>query len=229
MAFFAAKGKNKPSALARRRLRQQKDPEHGQEGVGWYRRFKNDYENYVPPPPPMDDPAYAASVRARAAKERQDDKDENDGGWGAAWNVNDNLRPQTDDQKRYAAAAEGGAIAEWDGTQQNVDPWAFTKEEPPPRTDTDTWDVVADEPEVVETLQPATEASLDAEELRETERRRSQEKHREMSGRNRISVNSFATPFDQRYGGRPDMMMGTIKCDFIQLKLPKSPSRSPMR
>jgi len=41
-------------------------------------------------------------------------------------------------------------------------------------------------------------------------------------GRTRLAVTGFASPFDQRYGSRPDLMNGTIMCDFMQLRLPRS-------
>ena len=70
---------------------------------------------------------------------------------------------------------------------------------------------VPEEEEPVEMLQPADEFTLDKEETAETARRQTNAQLREHSGQTRCALSNFASPFDQRYGGRPDIMNGTIK------------------
>jgi len=215
MSFFAAKGQVRPTALQRKKLRMEAGG--GEEGTGWYRRSKDLYKDYTPPKPQDSDPIYERDVRLRAVKERAADlAGDETGGWADAWNYHN------DSEQTLAANAANnnnqGAAEE----PANVDPWA-AKKAPKKKTRAP----VEEEPEEeqpTEMLQPANEFTLDQEETAETRRRMMQSKMRETRGNNRMSTSSFATPYDQRYGGRPDVMNGTIKCDFVHQRLPKSPS-----
>lgn len=68
-----------------------------------------------------------------------------------------------------------------------------------------------EEDEPVELLVPADEFTLDKEETAETARRQVNAQLRQQHGQTRVSLSNFASPFDQRYGSRPDIMNGTIK------------------
>merc|ERR1712070_576884 len=100
--------------------------------------------------------------------------DDDDGGGGRAWGI-------------------GGNDESGPGASKDADPWGNPAgEKAPKRIEVTVVEPPEDPPEIIEELEPASEASLDVEENQETQRRRAQAKSYEMTGSTRISVNSFA-------------------------------------
>lgn len=230
MSFFAAKGGVRPTALQRRKMRRDAEGDDDANlSVGFYRRHKQAYESYTAPKPQQEDTQYLRDVKLRQMKERADElAGDETGGWATAWNFNndqDLSGLNKDDQNQQQQQQQGGGGDANSPQAANQDPWAAQREAaanqglsriPPPEEP---------EPEIVaEMLIPADETTLDREETAETVRRHTQAKFREARGGTRLSTTGFASPYDQRYGSRPDVMNGTIKCDFVQLRLPRSPN-----